>query len=76
LPILWDMEKLPEIFVKILKLNPLYYLIDGLRNTFLAKEWFFDDWIYMSYFWITTLLLIYIGSLLHIRFRKQFVDYL
>jgi teichoic acid transport system permease protein len=76
LPILWDMEKLPEIFVKILKLNPLYYLIDGLRNTFLAKEWFFDDWIYMRYFWITTLLLIYIGSLLHIRFRKQFVDYL
>jgi teichoic acid transport system permease protein len=76
LPILWDMEKLPEMYVKILKLNPLYYLIEGYRKTFIFEEWFFTDWIYMIYFWVTTLLIIYIGSLIHIRFRKQFVDYI
>jgi len=76
LPILWDMEKLHAAYVKILKLNPLYYLIDGYRNTFISKEWFFNDWIYMSYFWITTFLLLYVASIIHIKFRKQFVDYL
>ncbi|SHP75150.1 Probable O-antigen/lipopolysaccharide transport integral membrane protein ABC transporter RfbD [Mycobacteroides abscessus subsp. abscessus] len=76
LPILWDMDKLPELYLSIIKLNPLYYLIDGFRKTFITKEWFFIDWTYMLYFWITTLLILYIGSLIHVRFRKKFVDYI
>ncbi|MEH7106462.1 MULTISPECIES: ABC transporter permease [Bacillaceae] len=76
LPILWNMDKLNPAYVKLLKLNPFFYLIEGFRDTFLNKQWFFHDWIYMSYFWITTLLLLYIGSLIHIRFRKHFVDYI
>jgi teichoic acid transport system permease protein len=76
LPIIWDMNGLPEFFLNLLKLNPLYYLISGFRDTLFAQQWFFEDWVYMSYFWITTLLLLYIGSLIHIRFRKQFVDYI
>lgn len=76
LPILWDMDKLHGAYIKVLKLNPLYYLIDGYRKTFLAKEWFFNDVIYMGYFWSTTFLIIYIGALIHIKFRNQFVDYI
>jgi teichoic acid transport system permease protein len=76
LPIIWDMSKLPEFFLNLLKLNPLYYLISGFRDTFFGRQWFFEDWVYMGYFWITTLLILYIGSLIHIRFRKQFVDYI
>ncbi|MEH7418595.1 ABC transporter permease [Neobacillus drentensis] len=74
LPVLWDMEKLS--LLNFFRLNPLYYLIDGFRKTFLVKEWFFHDWKYMLYFWIITLLMLFIGSIVHIRFRKQFVDYI
>jgi teichoic acid transport system permease protein len=74
--VLWDINSLPEIYVNILKLNPLYYLIDGFRKTFLYHEWFFVDWVYMSYFWILTLLILFTGALIHNKFRKQFVDYI
>lgn len=76
LPIIWDMTNLPVFFLNLLKLNPLYYIISGFRDTFFAQKWFFDDWIYMSYFWITTFLILYLGSMIHLRFRKQFVDYI
>jgi teichoic acid transport system permease protein len=76
LPVLWDMEKLPGVYVRIFKLNPLYYLIDGYRDTLLSKGWFFNNVIYMSYFWITTILILFLGSIIHLRFRKQFVDYI
>jgi teichoic acid transport system permease protein len=74
LPVLWDMSNIP--FLKLVMLNPLYYLVDGFRKTFLASEWFFYDWKYMIYFWTFTLCILFIGSIVHIRFRKQFVDYI
>jgi len=74
LPVLWDMEKLP--LLNFFRLNPLYYLIDGFRKTFLMKEWFFYDWKYTLYFWIVTLLILLIGAIVHVRFRKRFVDYI
>ncbi|RHW37252.1 ABC transporter permease [Neobacillus notoginsengisoli] len=74
--IFWDINRLPDVFVGILKLNPLYYIIAGFRDTFLGQQWFFDDWQYTLYFWSTTLLILFIGSVVHIRFRKQFIDYI
>ncbi|GGM32341.1 teichoic acid translocation permease protein TagG [Paraliobacillus quinghaiensis] len=77
-PILWDPEKsnAPEVLTNILKLNPVYYLISGIRDTFLGKGWFFEEPIYMLYFWVFTLILLYFGSKLHVRFRENFMDYL
>ncbi|WP_226618607.1 ABC transporter permease [Cytobacillus firmus] len=75
-PILWDMSRLPVSLVKILMLNPIFYLIEGFRKTFLGQGWFFNDLIYMSYFWITCILILYIGALVHMKFRKQFMDYI
>jgi teichoic acid transport system permease protein len=75
-PILWEMDNLPPLILNILKLNPLYYLIDGFRNTLLGQEWFFQDWNYLIYFWATTLLILFLGANIHLRFRKHFVDYI
>lgn len=75
-PILWNVDQLPEIFVQVLKLNPLFYLIDGFRNTLLGNGWFFNDIVYSIYFWVITLFILFIGSYLHIKFRKSFIDYL
>ncbi|WP_374055175.1 ABC transporter permease [Rossellomorea sp. FM04394] len=75
-PILWDIHMMPDIFDPIIKLNPIYYLIDGYRNTFLYNIWFFEDVNFLMYFWIVTIFLLYIGSSLHMKFRKKFIDYL
>ncbi|MGG4167067.1 ABC transporter permease [Rossellomorea vietnamensis] len=75
-PILWDIKMLPEIFEKILRLNPIYYLISGYRDTFLYHNWFFEDINYMFYFWVLTFILFFMGSKLHMKFRAKFIDYL
>ncbi len=75
-PILWDSSKLSERLLAILKLNPFYYLIDGFRNTVLRGVWFYEDIGLTLYFWGVTLLFLFIGSYIHLKFRKKFVDYL
>lgn len=37
--------------ITILKLNPLYYLIEGYRSAFFGTEWYFiTNWQYTLYF--------------------------
>ncbi|KLV17812.1 MULTISPECIES: ABC transporter permease [Bacillus] len=80
LPIFWNIsEKLTgdKAWIgDILRLNPLFYIIDGFRNSLLKGEWFFHDVKYTLYFWLITLLLLTVGSLLHMKFRDKFVDFL
>ena len=77
-PILWDPmgDRVPDWLGNILKLNPFYYIIEGIRSSFLGGDWFFEDPIYLLYFWTLTFIMLYFGSRMHFRFRKDFVDYL
>ncbi|EWH22194.1 ABC transporter permease [Bacillus haynesii] len=80
LPIFWDIstqlvDKHPAL-LNVIKLNPLFYIIDGFRNSFLGGSWFFEDATYMLYFWAFTLLLLTVGAVLHMKFRDRFVDFL
>jgi teichoic acid transport system permease protein len=75
-PIFWVPDNMPEQFQSILKLNPFYYLIGGFRNAFLGQGWFFNEPFYMLYFWLGVSVLLFIGAVIHIKFRKSFVDYL
>ncbi|MBH0230734.1 ABC transporter permease [Halobacillus yeomjeoni] len=75
-PIFWSMDMFSETIQTVIKLNPFAYIINGFRETFIGQAWFFDDWRYMLYFWSLTLLLLFIGSLLHENFKNKFVDYL
>ncbi len=78
-PVFWDPSILAKSYPAILtflKLNPLYYLIEGFRATFLGEIWFFNDLVYTLYFWSITLFILFVGSFLHMRFRNKFIDYL
>ncbi len=75
-PIFWSMDHLEGAVGTIIKLNPFYYIIDGFRNTFLYESWFFNDVKYGLYFWLLTLLLLMVGSIMHMKFRDRFVDFL
>ncbi|MEX3622358.1 ABC transporter permease [Viridibacillus arvi] len=76
LPIVWNVHNFPEWLVSILKLNPLFYIIEGFRHSLLGGEWFYEDIPYTIYFWSITILILTIGSYIHLKFRDRFVDYL
>ncbi len=76
-PILWTISTLPDPIQVIMKINPLYYLIEGYRAGFLGLGWYFiDQWQYTLYFWTVTIVLLLIGSALHMKFRRHFIDFL
>ncbi|MBP2257441.1 ABC transporter permease [Virgibacillus alimentarius] len=83
-PILWDVSNIKQdgsiataIITAIVRLNPLTYLIDGYRAGFFGVGWhFIEEPGVTAYFWMVTLILFLIGSMLHVRLRKYFIDFL
>ncbi|MCJ8007974.1 ABC transporter permease [Lederbergia wuyishanensis] len=76
-PILWQVTILKEPLPTLMKLNPLYYLIEGYRSALFGLDWYFiDHWKYTLYFWGVVALLLLFGSVVHVKFRRHFIDYL
>ena len=73
-PILWTTINLPPIALKIIRMNPFIYIIEGFRNTFLYNKWFFEDIRFTIYYWLITILTIFIGALIHMKLRNRFSD--
>lgn len=78
-PVLWPISSIIDnkIVLFIIKLNPVYYLIEGYRASLLSKEWYFiTNWEYTLYFWAVIIFLFVVGASIHIKFRRHFIDYL
>ena len=68
-PILWDIDILQNPILKlIMKGNPVAYIVNGYRETYLGLGWFWQDPGYMLYFWCQVLL---IGTIGIVSFRKM-----
>lgn len=75
-PILWNINDVSSPRIRfILKLNPLNYFIEGYRDIFLYKVWFFDT-IYTVYIWIVIIILALVGSKVYNKLYKEFADVL
>ena len=76
-PILWNIGMIgDDRFVTLLKLNPLVYIVNGYRNAIYREEWFFEHFYSSTYFWIFTVTLFCIGSLIFKRLKVHFADVL
>lgn len=76
-PIFWVLEEQHGILVKLASLNPFAYLIGVYRTAFIHPQTaVYGTWSDHIYFWVTTLLLITIGAIVHTKFRKRILDYL
>ena len=73
-PILWTMEKLPRWALTVMKCNPLFYIIDGYRNSLLFNKGILLYSKRMLVFWIIVIFLFSIGSLLMYKFKHKFID--
>lgn len=71
-----DGPQFPYILSNILKVNPIYYLIQGFRSTLLENPvGFWVDSGSLLTFWSIVLLLFIGGAHLHMRFRNRFMDF-
>lgn len=66
----------PPLLQQILNLNPITYIINGFRDTFIYHQWFFNSPVEMLYFWSFIAIVLMIGCHLHMRFRSRFVDFI
>ena len=73
LPILWSPSGWIE---KLLKINPLYYVVQGYRESFTNGPWFWEHWQYGLYFWAFTIILLLAGSVVFRRLKPHFSDVL
>ncbi|MGN0145269.1 MAG: ABC transporter permease [Clostridium sp.] len=75
-PIMWSYTIVPERYQWIVKLNPIYYIVEGYRDTFINKVWFFEHYFQTAYFWIISLILFVIGTIIFKKLKPHFADVL
>lgn len=73
-PILWNINDVSGTWAKIFKINPLVYVVNGYRDAVYGQQWFWHDPGYTAYFWIFTVILLFIGTSVFKRLKVHFAD--
>lgn len=78
-PIMWNFDSItgmPGWMRKVFMLNPLFYIIQGYRDSLADKIWFFERPLYTLYFWALTFGIFAIGVQLFKKLKVHFADVL
>ena len=75
-PIMWSYEMIPESYQWLIKLNPMFYIVEGYRDSFIRHVWFWERYNQTAYFWVVTLLLFALGSYTYKKLKQHFADVL
>jgi lipopolysaccharide transport system permease protein/teichoic acid transport system permease protein len=73
-PIFWTMEILPASDQRILKFNPIYYIVNGYRESLLYQKAFWESPLLTIYFWAVCLLFLVCGIIIFKKLRPHFAD--
>ena len=73
-PIMWDLGIIPAQYHWIFKINPLYYLVLGYRESFMGDLWFWNHPLLTAGFWVVTILLNVWSWKLFKKVGDQFAD--
>lgn len=77
-PIMWDIHMLSNFpwLVKLFKLNPMYYIVTGYRDSLLGHVAITQHLLWGIYFWLLTGILFLIGTTIFKRLKVHFADVL
>lgn len=78
-PIMWSFEsmaQIPDWAKTILKLNPMYYVVSGYRDSLIHKIGFWENPGLTIYFWVVSILIFVLGTSVFKRLRPHFADVL
>jgi ABC-type polysaccharide/polyol phosphate export permease len=73
-PIFWDMQSIPPAYLKFFNLNPLVYIVNGYRESFVTHIPFWQHGFQTLYFWVFTLITTIIGIIVFKSLRPHFAD--
>lgn len=76
LPIMWNKNMLAAQFQWILKLNPMYYVVEGYRDSFIYGNWFWQKPAQTIYFWGCVILIYLISKTIFKKLKVHFSDVL
>lgn len=75
-PIFWDLNIMPPNIQTLLKFNPVYYIIQGYRDSFIYAVPFWQRPYYTLYFWAVTMCCFFVGAIIFRKMKGQFADVL
>ena len=75
-PLFWDPSGMQPLVQGLLKLNPMYYVCMGYRESIIGGTAFWQHPLQTAYFWVLTILLFLCGSKLFVKMKPHFVDML
>jgi len=75
-PIFWMMDMVPEKYHSLIKLNPVYYIVQGYRSALFTHEPILAHPNLMLYFWSCTIGLFLLGIYCFKKLKPHFADVL
>lgn len=75
-PIMWNIKLMPEGLQSYIKLNPMWYVVQGYRESFIYFVPFWKHPYQTLYFWFIALAVLISGALIFKRLKPQFADVL
>lgn len=75
-PIFWDINIMPPKIQMMLKLNPMFYIVQGYRESFIYFLPFWRHPYQTLYFWIVAVIVFVVGALIFRKLKPQFADVL
>ena len=75
-PIFWNIDMMPSKVHFFLKLNPMFYLVQGYRDSFIAFVPFWHHPYLTIYFWGCGITAFIVGAIIFKRLKPQFADVL
>lgn len=75
-PIFWAVDEMSPWVQKVLWFNPMFYICQGYRETFVNHIWFWERGFVNILFWVIALSCLGYGAHLFEKLRPQFADVL
>ncbi len=73
-PIIWDYHSLKPQYQIILKLNPVFYIVEGYRDSIIYSIPFWEKPLWAIYFWCITVFILLLGAIVFKRLRPHFAS--
>lgn len=71
-PIIWNINRVPPRYQWIVKLNPMYYIVCGYRDSLIYRIPFWSKPVLTLYFWVSTGLFWVAGRIVFRKLRSHF----
>jgi lipopolysaccharide transport system permease protein/teichoic acid transport system permease protein len=75
-PLIWSLKIVPEKYHDLIQYNPVYYIVEGYRDSFIYNTWFWEKIDLSIQYWVITFIFFIGGAVVFRKLRPHFADVL